>query len=150
MRPGQVELLIVDEADRLKPQALEVVRDMYDRSPMGVILVGMPGLEKRLAWYPQRYSRVGFVHQYRTLSRGEQQDLLVRQVGRWKSPKGAERTIEKEALAQIVRMTGGNFRQMEVLLTQMKRILELNAESEQVSKEVVEAAGEHLVFGKGI
>lgn len=150
VRPGQVELLIVDEAERLKPQALEVVRDVYDRSPMGVILVGMPGLEKRLARYPQLYSRVGFVHQYRTLDRGEQQNLLMQQVGQWKSPKGAERTIEKEALAQIVRMTGGNFRQMERLLTQMKRILELNPEVEQVDKEVVEAAREHLVFGKGL
>jgi DNA transposition AAA+ family ATPase len=150
MRPGQVEVLIVDEADRLKPQALEVVRDVYDRSAMGVILVGMPGLEKRLARYPQLYSRVGFVHQYRTLDQGEQQDLLREQVGQWKSPKGAKRTLEKEALAQIVRMTGGNFRQMERLLTQMKRILELNPEVEQVSKEVVEAAREHLVFGKGI
>lgn len=79
MRPGQVEVLIVDEADRLKPQALEVVRDVYDRSAMGLILVGMPGLEKRLARYPQLYSRVGFVHQYRTLDQGEQQDLLREQ-----------------------------------------------------------------------
>lgn len=39
---------------------------------------------------------------------------------------------------------------MERLLTQMKRILELNPEVEQVSKEVVEAAREQLVFGKGI
>lgn len=150
VRPGQVELLVVDEADRLKPQALEVLRDVYDRSPLGVILVGMPGLEKRLARYPQLYSRVGFVHPYRTLDRGEQQDLLVQQVGQWKSARGAKRSIEKEALAQIVRMTGGNFRQMERLLTQMKRILGLNPEVEQVDKEVVEAAREHLVFGKGI
>lgn len=90
---------------------------MYDRSAMGLILVGMPGLEKRLARYLQLYSRVGFVHQYRTLDQGEQQDLLREQVGQWKSPKGAKRTLEKEALAQIVRMTGGNFRQMERLLT---------------------------------
>lgn len=47
-------------------------------------------------------------------------------------------------------MTGGNFRQMERLLTQIKRILVLNPEVELVSKEVVEAAREHLVFGKGI
>ena len=67
---------------------------------MGLILVGMPGREKRLAWYPQRYAWVGFVHQYRALDRGEQQDLLVQQGSQWKSPKGVERTIEKEALAK--------------------------------------------------
>ncbi|WP_201377114.1 hypothetical protein [Ktedonobacter sp. SOSP1-85] len=81
---------------------------MYDRSPMGVILVGMPGLEKRLARYPQLYSRVGFVHQYRTLDRAEQQEIIAQQMQQFPSPSGAERTIEKEALAQILRMTGGN------------------------------------------
>jgi DNA transposition AAA+ family ATPase len=115
---------------------------------MGLILVGMPGLEKRLARYPQLYSRVGFVHQYRTLDREEQQELIEQQVRSFE--RGKRRRIEKEALAQIIRMTGGNFRQMERLLSQMKRILEINPEVEVVSREVVEAAREQLVFGKGL
>lgn len=150
VRPGQVDLLVVDEADRLKPLALEVLRDVYDRSSMGLILVGMPGLEKRLARYPQLYSRVGFVHQYRTLDREEQQVLIEQQVRSFGGGRGKDRKIEKEALAQIIRMTGGNFRQMDRLLSQMKRILEINPEIEQVSREVVEAAREQLVFGKGV
>ncbi len=150
VRPGQVDLLVVDEADRLKPRAVEVLRDVYDRSPMGLILVGMPGLEKRLARYPQLYSRVGFVHQYRTLDRDEQQALIEQQVRFFRGEKDQDRRIEKEAMAQIIRMTGGNFRQMERLLSQMKRILEINPEVEQVSREVVEAAREQLVFGKGV
>lgn len=150
VRPGQVDLLVVDEADRLKPLALEVLRDVYDRSPMGMILVGMPGLEKRLARYPQLYSRVGFVHQYRTLDREEQQELIEQQVRSFRGGRDQDRRIEKEAMAQIIRMTGGNFRQMERLLSQMKRILEINPEVEVVSREVVEAAREQLVFGKGL
>jgi DNA transposition AAA+ family ATPase len=150
VRPGQVDLLIVDEADRLKPLALEVLRDVYDRSPMGLILVGMPGLEKRLARYPQLYSRVGFVHQYRTLDREEQKEIIEQQVNLFGVERGVERKIEQEAVAQIIRMTGGNFRQMDRLLSQMKRIMEINPEVEVVSKEVVEAAREQLVFGKGI
>jgi DNA transposition AAA+ family ATPase len=48
-----VDLLVIDEVERLSHSALEHVRDMFDRSQMGLILIGMPGIEKRLARYPQ-------------------------------------------------------------------------------------------------
>jgi hypothetical protein len=45
--PLYTGLMIADEADRLKTPGLEQPREHYDRSQMGVILIEMPGIEKR-------------------------------------------------------------------------------------------------------
>jgi hypothetical protein len=55
--------------------------------------------------------------------------------------------FELETVATIIRMTGRNFRLLYRLLTQMERILEINALRE-VTKAVVEAARESLVIGE--
>ena len=139
-------LLMIDEADRLKTAGLEQVRDIFDRGEIGVVLIGMPGLEKRLSRYPQLYSRVGFVHAFRPLSAAEVRHLLESQ---W-LPSGValpkEGLSDEETRTAIIRITGGNFRLLQRLLTQMARLVEINALS-RVTGEVVEAARESLVIG---
>jgi len=138
------ELLIVDEADRLKTPALEQLRDHHDRTGIGLILIGMPGIEKRLARYPQLYSRVGFVHHYRPLSAGELAFVLARH---WPGLHlDAADFATGEAVAAITRITNGNFRLTGRLIAQIQRILDINHLS-VITREVVEAARESLVIG---
>jgi len=145
-RSGFTELLIIDEADRLKATGLEQVRDYYDRHNLGVILIGMPGIERRLARYPQLYSRIGFAHQYRPLSPDELTAVLTR---RWRTdttPDDDGDLTETVAVAAIARITGGNFRLVDRLLTQIHRIREIN-NLHTITPDVVDAAREALLIG---
>jgi DNA transposition AAA+ family ATPase len=139
------ELLIVDEADRLKTPALEQLRDHHDRTGIGLILIGMPGIEKRLARYPQLYSRVGFVHHYRPLSAEELAFVLARHWPELHLDDTADFTTG-EAVAAITRITSGNFRLTGRLIAQIQRILDINHLS-VVTSQVVETARESLVIG---
>jgi DNA transposition AAA+ family ATPase len=141
-----VELIVVDEADRLKTTGLEQVRDLYDRHRVGVVLIGMPGLERRLTRYPQLYSRVGFAHEYGPLARQELLDVLSQH---WpdlglRLPAGA--LDDPDAVAAVARITGGNFRLIQRLFVQINRIAAINNLT-AVTRDVVETARESLIIG---
>ena len=140
------ELIIADEADRLKTAGLEQVRDLYDRGQLGLILIGMPGIEKRLARYPQLYSRVGFVHQFRPLSGDELQFILAQQWAELGLTLHPSEFTDAEAIAAIIRITGGNFCLLQRLFAQIERILQIN-DLHLITKEVGEAAREGLIIG---
>ena len=143
---ARCRLIMVDEVDRLTTQSLEELRDQYDRDDIGLILIGMPGLEKRLARYPQLYSRIGFAHAFRPLSQEETLFVLQRHWQAWGSTWSEDEFTDREAHAAIIRVTGGNFRLIDRLMSQIARIKQLNHLT-TVSKEVVEAARECLVIG---
>lgn len=138
------ELIIIDEADRLGTNPLELVRDIYDRTQVSVILIGMPGIEKRLARYPQLYSRVGFVHHFRPLSVKEMRRVLPLM---WQLADKPATTLDEEAMRTIMRMAGGNFRLIQRLLSQIERVLDINNLTD-ITKEVIETARKSLIIGE--
>jgi len=142
----RVNLLIIDEAERLQPKSLELVRDIYDRKQIAVILIGMPGIEKRLIRFPQLYSRIGFSHMYKPLIEQEVTFIIqnhMQSLGIAFYPKDFS---DQEAIATVTRVTQGNFRLIQRLLKQASRIMVVNKLS-SITKEVIEAARECLVIG---
>jgi len=126
--------------------SLEQVRSVFDSGDMGMTLIGMPGIEKRIARFPQFYSRIGFVHEFRPLTDADIQVLLEQ---RW-APVGIHLpspSPEPEVIAAVIRLTRGNFRLLVRLLTQMEPVVAING-LETLSVDVVETARENLVIGQ--
>jgi DNA transposition AAA+ family ATPase len=139
-------MVIVDEADRLRTTGLEQLRDFFDRRDLGMILIGMPGFDRQLARYPQLYSRIGFAHQYKPL---DSDDLLIVLANYWHElglllDPGDKNDVE--TVSAVVRITGGNFRLIEQLMTQVARVMDIN-QLDTLDPDVVHAARQILVVG---
>ena len=142
-----VELIVIDEADRLAATALEHLRDRFDRRHFGLLLIGMPGIEKRLAAYPQLYSRIGFAHQYRALTDDELAFVLTRHWRRLGLTLDLDDFTDAQGVAAVARITRGNFRLVHRLFTQVERLMKINNLS-VLSTEIIEAARATLVIGQ--
>src|SRR5215213_6873056 len=125
---------------------LEQLRDIFDRGGIGLVFIGLPGLEKRLARYPQLYSRVGFVHHFKPLNAEEMAFVLKHKWQQLGLTLDLSDFTDTEAMAAIIRITGGNFRLLQRLLNQVERVRQIN-ELHYVTKEVVESARELLIIG---
>lgn len=142
----RVELVIVDESERLTGRGYEVLRDRYDRAEIGLILIGMPSLVKQFSRYPQFYSRVGFAHEYRPLTNDELRFVLDRHWRRLGLNLAPDDYTDAQAVAAVARITRGNFRLVERLFTQIDRIMKIN-DLHTLTDDVVEAARSTLVIG---
>ena len=108
------------------------------------ILIGMPGFDRQLARYPQLYSRIGFAHQYRPLDPEDIPTVLAHywhQLGHALDPGDTDHV---EAVSAVIRITGGNFRLIERLMTQVARVMDIN-QLDTISPDVVHAARQMLV-----
>ena len=63
-----VEMLIIDEADRLKPKTFAEVRDIFDKLNIAVVLVGTDRLDAVIKKDEQVYNRFRACHRFGKLS----------------------------------------------------------------------------------
>lgn len=100
----------------------------------------MPGIGKRIARYPQFYSRIGFVHEFRPLGAMEAQHMLEQH---WSTlcMSSLVPTPSPEVVRAIIRVGGSNFSLLRRLLTQMERVVAIN-NLKELSVAVIETARE--------
>ena len=111
-----------------------------------MILIGMPGFDRQLARYPQLYSRIGFAHQYQPLDADDIPTVLAQYWEQLGQPFDPDNTDHSETANAVKQITGGNFRLIERLMTQIARVMAIN-QLDAITPDVVHAARQILVIG---
>ena len=134
---GTGRLIIVDEAEHLPYRALELLRRIYDKAGIGILLVGMPRLVHNLRGkkgeYAQLYSRVGIAANLQRLQEGDAEAIvktaLPQSNGLWKD---------------FLRESGGNNRRMNLLIVRSIRLAEVN--DTHITPEIIHLAAKMLII----
>jgi hypothetical protein len=116
MKGCQVEMLIIDEADRFKPKTFAEVRDIFDNLQISVILVGTDRLDTVIKRDEQVYNRFRACYRFGKLS-GEDFERTVKiweqQVLRLPTPSNLTGKTMIETLGEA---TGGYIGLMDMIL----------------------------------
>jgi len=145
LQTQQVNLIIVDEAHRLKYQALEELRDLQERWNVGVVLIGDPGMERNLPRMFHFADRVRYVEKFDALSLPDVTKYIDKQAELMAVPKPAE-----EVYPLIATCSRGNPRILGHLFALIQRLLKINDDIvHEMTKEVVDTAREMMLVGLG-
>ena len=130
-------LIIVDEAEHLPYKSLELLRRIYDKAQVGILLVGMPRLIMNLKGeqrqYAQLYSRVGIAKQLNALNEEDKKAIISTVIP---SP-----TPIYPLLSQY---SGGNTRVLTKLLVRAVRIAQIN--QSEVDEDAVQASIRQIIL----
>jgi DNA transposition AAA+ family ATPase len=117
----------VDEANHLDIEAMELLRYVYDRGRLGVVLIGTLRLyeiftngSRPASELEQLWSRVGICELLPGLTEYEARQIIQQALGR----------IPETNTKQILRQTGHSIRRLTKLLEDLKELKEINADRE--------------------
>lgn len=111
-----VEMLIIDEADRLKPKTFAEVRDIFDKLNIAVVLVGTDRLDAVIKRDEQVYNRFRACHRFGKLEGqdfGQTVEIWERQVLRLPV---ASNLNSKSMLKVLGQATGGYIGLLDMIL----------------------------------
>ncbi|WP_337871599.1 AAA family ATPase [Ignavibacterium sp.] len=129
-------LIIIDEAENLPYRALDMIRRLYDKANVGILLVGLPRLVSNLTGkrgeYKQLYSRVGFVSQLDRLTENDTRQIVQKV---FLSSNGE--------YADFHNLAKGNMRKLEKLILRTKREIK---SGKNLSPKLIKQASEMLIL----
>lgn len=134
---GSGRLIIIDEAEHLPYRALELLRRVYDKAAVGIMLVGMPRLISNLRGkkgeYAQLYSRVGVASRLENLKAQDAEEIVSSIIP---STNGLWKAYHEAAY--------GNTRILCKLLLRSVRVAEIN--NMPVNLEIVRETAKMLII----
>ena len=129
-------LIIIDEAEHLPYKALELLRRIYDKAGVGILLVGMPKLVANLrgqkGQYEQLYSRVGVSKEVNPLDSTDIQKIID------KTLPNVFGMTEK-----FLEISGGNTRVLTKLMARADKAAKLSESS--IDEEIIEEVAKMLI-----
>ena len=130
-------LIIVDEAEHLPYKSLELLRRIYDKAQVGILLVGMPRLIMNLKGeqrqYAQLYSRVGIAKHLGTLTEEDIKTIISSVIPNYSS-----------VYSLISKYCNGNTRVLTKILVRAVRIAQIN--QSEVNEEALQASISQIIL----
>lgn len=143
IQKSHVKMIIVDEAFRLKYQALEELRDLQERWEVGMLLIADPGFERSISRMWHFAVRIAHAEELRPLTDEEIVLYIDRQLEFMNLPKPPD-----EVYTLINWYSQGNLRSLGNLFAMIARILKINEDVvREITRDVVETAREMMLFG---
>lgn len=129
-------LIIVDEAEHLPYKALELLRRIYDKAGVGIMLVGMPrllgNLRGKTGYYEQLYSRIGVLKELKPLDITDVRKIIL------KTLPDAYHLSEK-----FLEESYGNTRVLNKLILKADKAAKLSDSA--IDEEIIEEVSKHLL-----
>jgi DNA transposition AAA+ family ATPase len=134
-----LQLIIIDKAHRLSLRCLEAIADISEKQKIGIVLIGMPGFDRKIRSFEQVHNLVGFYHTFNTPRTEELAAILE---ARWQNQNIQ---IDQAAVEALEKVTSSNIRKLININAEMGRVCELNSIS-IITPEVVQLASRTLLL----